>query len=214
MRAVECARTVLRRLSASALTAILFVLAANPGTLPGHLVFYGKTIEKYADAEKAAMGGKVMESSRAATALAAALAVVQQKANPKPARTHHAAARTGMKRAFGTDASEEEEDVKVTGEQKKSETTAPIAKASVDDVYMNRRVAKHFGKILFFGSIVRHDVEHEPDYPALWYVLYDDDDDETLERKEVERLLALYARPSISRRDKHPNGLDRSGGAV
>jgi hypothetical protein len=48
--------------------------------------------------------------------------------------------------------------------------------------YMDRRVAKHFGKDLYFGSV---DEFYNPDGVDLWHVTYDDGDQEDFELDEL-----------------------------
>jgi pantothenate kinase type III len=72
----------------------------------------------------------------------------------------------------------EEAEVVVKEDNAESPEPAPGNQAK----YIDRRVAKHFGKDLYFGSV---DEFYNPDGVDLWHVTYDDGDQEDFELDEL-----------------------------
>jgi hypothetical protein len=62
-------------------------------------------------------------------------------------------------------------------------SSVPVPSSS----FLHQRVAKRFSCGIFFGTIVEEDNDD-----GLWHVHYDDDDEEDLNIKEVQRALRLY----------------------
>jgi pantothenate kinase type III len=77
-----------------------------------------------------------------------------------------------------------EEEVEAKSEVVKDEDTeeSPGPSPGNQTKYMDRRVAKHFGKDLYFGSV---DEFYNPDGVDLWHVTYDDGDQEDFELDEL-----------------------------
>lgn len=91
---------------------------------------------------------------------------------------------------------------------KSKKRKASPARSGDDDpkYFVKRRIAKYFGAEIFFGTIMKYEAPRKSGDLPLWYVLYDDGDQESLEVHEVEQLVALYERREICRKDKYRNG--------
>jgi hypothetical protein len=81
---------------------------------------------------------------------------------------------------------EEEEEAEVVVEEDNGTAESPKAKGNK---YLDRRVAKHFGKDLYFGVV---DEFYCPDGWDLWHVTYDDGDQEDFELDELIPALEEY----------------------
>lgn len=59
--------------------------------------------------------------------------------------------------------------------------------------YVTRRVAKYFGKILYFGTVVYFIPPAENEDEGLWHIQYDDGDNEDYYALELAKFLKLYS---------------------
>lgn len=75
-------------------------------------------------------------------------------------------------------------------------TGTPAPAAEVDpQSYVGRRVAKYFDVVLYYGSVREYTPPDLNDESVdLWNILYDDGDNEDLERKELDECFDLYRR--------------------
>jgi hypothetical protein len=99
---------------------------------------------------------------------------IARKVPPKPAQQPIAL----------DDSTDDEIDEKVEAEAVADEDNeeSPESASANQTKYIDRRVAKHFGKDLYFGSI---DEFYNPDGVDLWHVTYDDGDQEDFELDEL-----------------------------
>lgn len=73
------------------------------------------------------------------------------------------------------------------GKRGKKRVRAAGAELDDPEELVNKRVAKWFGDSLFFGTI-----EYFDEGEKWWHVIYDDDDQEDFDSKQVRTALALY----------------------
>lgn len=57
--------------------------------------------------------------------------------------------------------------------------------------YVNQRIAKYFGDEVFFGRVKRY-IEPTSGEDDLWHIVYDDDDQEDYDGKDLRKAVALY----------------------
>lgn len=79
---------------------------------------------------------------------------------------------------------------KVAPPEKKAKTKTPSKKQS-PFANIGVRVAKYFGDDVFFGTIKRY-IEPPSGESDLWHVVYDDDDQEDYDAKDLRKAMALY----------------------
>jgi hypothetical protein len=70
-------------------------------------------------------------------------------------------------------------------------TEDTVADASSSDDHVGKRVAKKFGKKLYFG-VIKEKWTEEKDGAAKWHVKYDDGDEEDFNEKELDSALNQY----------------------
>lgn len=58
--------------------------------------------------------------------------------------------------------------------------------------YVNSRVSKMFGEETYYGTITKYIAAPTAKDDHLWHVLYDDDDSEDFDAKDLKKALALY----------------------
>ena len=57
--------------------------------------------------------------------------------------------------------------------------------------FIGLRIAKCFGEDVFFGTIKKY-IEPASSEPDLWHIVYDDDDQEDYDAKDLRKAIALY----------------------
>ena len=62
--------------------------------------------------------------------------------------------------------------------------------------YVNSRVSKMFGDDTYYGTITKYIAAPSAKDDDLWHVLYDDDDSEDFDAKDLKKALALYKQKS------------------
>jgi hypothetical protein len=79
---------------------------------------------------------------------------------------------------------------KVAPPEKKAKVKTPSKKQSPFS-YIGQRVAKFFGDDVFFGTIKKY-IEPGAGEFDLWHIVYDDDDQEDFDSKDLRKALNLY----------------------
>ena len=91
-------------------------------------------------------------------------------------------------------------------ENDKFKSAAKPAKGTTNK-YIDARIAKNFDAGLFFGTITKHYPEHD-----VWFVEYDDGDEEEFDADELDAALRLYKKKSSKDSAKRRLKQDTSGG--
>lgn len=108
-----------------------------------------------------------------------------------------------------TEAASAAESKETAKPQDPKEKTEEQEKASADPyaeqkVYLNQRMARYFGKKLYFGT-VRHFTPADEEGGDLWRIIYDDSDQEDLELDELLNALKIYKKHG----KKDPNSIPK-----
>lgn len=91
-------------------------------------------------------------------------------------------------------------------EKDKSKSAAKPTKGTTNK-YIDARIAKNFDAGLFFGTITKHYPKHD-----VWFVEYDDGDEEEFDADELDAALRLYKKKSSKDSAKRRLKQDTSGG--
>lgn len=94
----------------------------------------------------------------------------------------------------------------------KASKTKSFSKKQDPHSYVNLRCAKAFGPDVYFGTITKYITPPTARDDELWHVLYDDDDSEDFDSKDLRRALSLYKANIAS--DKKSRVTESSGAGI
>lgn len=166
------------------------------------LVYYAEVGEKSKERDQELWAEQKLDTSKEVQA--------DMERNPKvkhrKAELEKAKAKDGSIASVVVDVTTGPPNTKKRKKSESSKTKIPNLKSNPKKLIGNR-VAKFFGKEVFFGTIeslvsVEDNPDDNPD-EVWWHIHYDDDDSEDMDQNQVRIALSLYQKKSDQ--DKRPN---------